>query len=276
LRITVLCVLALAIGCGGGVELVEKDLKRLRARLDDMTRSTSAIRTRIESVEDRVLLLRDEVETQKMAAMRGRTQPRPPLELPTITLAPENHDSSFPAHRSDTWSQEEAISNSVYQEIDDQGRLVTTNAPKKRKVKRPLPKPRRATRDRHADESVPLQDYRTAYELYEQGRLIEAMSSFQEFIGKHSRHAYADNAQYWVGECLYDQKDFAGAKREFMRVITDHPDGNKVPDAMVKVGLCGKNMGQHEEARRMFQTVMLTYPDSDAAAVAMRLSGELP
>ena len=61
-----------------------------------------------------------------------------------------------------------------------------------------------------------------------------------------------------------------------MRVVTEHPDGNKVPDAMVKVGLCAQRMQQPDEARRMYDSVMLTFPESPAAAVAMRLLGEMP
>jgi TolA-binding protein len=45
---------------------------------------------------------------------------------------------------------------------------------------------------------------------------------------------------------------------------------------MVKVGLCQRMLRQDEEARRTFNAVMLTYPDSQAAAVAMKLLGEMP
>jgi TolA-binding protein len=45
---------------------------------------------------------------------------------------------------------------------------------------------------------------------------------------------------------------------------------------MVKVGLCDQRLEQWDEARRMYDAVMLTYPESPAAAVAVRLLGELP
>lgn len=106
--------------------------------------------------------------------------------------------------------------------------------------------------------------------------MVQAQQAFEAFVIAYPRHPYADNAQYWVGECLYDRREFEAARREFLRVINEHPDGNKVPDAMVKVGLCEQRLGRSAEARRMFDAAMLSYPDSHAAAVAMRLLGEMP
>lgn len=275
------------VGCGGGMKQVEQDLRSLRTRVDSLARSTSAIRNRMEDVENRVLLIQDEVDTQKVAAMRGGSRPVAPLPLPTVKLTPVREES-IPIRApepdydtSDFLTGEQKASDSVYQELDDSGRLVSSG----RRTRKPEPRPRlkvrsakppKKKRASKAPGPDPLREYGRAYEIYKQGRSREAIVLFREFVQKYPRHAYADNAQYWVGECLYDLRDFEGAKREFMAVVTEHPDGNKVPDAMVKVGLCGKNMGQNDEARRMFNTVMLTYPDSEAAAVAMRLTGEMP
>jgi len=104
----------------------------------------------------------------------------------------------------------------------------------------------------------------------------DSSPALDAFATSNPRHPYADNARYWVGECDYDRRNWESARREFLRVVTDHPDGNKVPDAMVKVGLCQRMLRQDEEARRTFNAVMLTYPDSQAAAVAMKLLGEMP
>ncbi|MBL6975265.1 MAG: tol-pal system protein YbgF [Deltaproteobacteria bacterium] len=275
------------VGCGGGMKQVEQDLRSLRTRVDSLARSTSAIRNRMEDVENRVLLIQDEVETQKVVAMRGSSRPVAPLPLPTVKLTPVRDEpvrARAPEPDYDTGdflTGEQKASDSVYQELDDTGRLVSNGRRVKPAKARPRmkvrnvqpPKKKRAARAEGPD---PLRQYGKAYEIYKQGRSREAIVLFREFVVQYPRHAYADNAQYWVGECLYDLRDFEGAKREFMAVVTEHPDGNKVPDAMVKVGLCGKNMGLNEEARRMFNTVMLTYPDSEAAAVAMRLTGEMP
>ena len=272
-------------GCSGATKQLEQEMASLRSRVDGMARSTSAFRNRVENVENRVLLLQDEVETQKVAAIRGGIRPIAPVELPTVTLEPRREEErSYGGEHFDTGEflrGSEASSRSVYQELDDEGRLVSGSTRKRstpaRAAEKPrkIPKPKKKRQSSSADPE-PLREYRSAYEIYQQGRIGEAIQRFKEFVERYPRHAHADNAQYWIGECLYDQRDFEGAKREFMLVVTEHPNGNKVPDAMVKVGLCGKNMGQNEEARRMFHTVMLTYPDTDAAAVAMRLTGELP
>jgi len=283
IAVAILAPVILAPGCNNRVKQVEQDMASLRTRVDSLARSTSSFRSRVENIENRVLLIQDEIETQQVAAMRAGNRPPPPPQLPTVTLRPEYRERSAPTESSDIDAQEfltgsESADRSVYQQIDDQGRIVANRGARSGSRKHPAkarrPKPPR----KHAatSGSDALREYRAAYEIYQQGRVNEAMELFRRFVAQHPRHPHADNAQYWIGECLYDKRDFEGAKREFMRVVSEHPDGNKVPDAMVKVGLCAKNMGQNDEARRMFNTVMLTYPDSDAAAVAMKLTGELP
>ena len=290
-----LVALALLAGCNGNMEALQKDLKDVRARLDDVARTGTAARGRIDDIDNRVLLLQDEVETQKMAGMRGvrgapvaAAAPTPvsaPANLPVTRIEPpdDRDDDRAVATRAAPGSGRAAAPASLddpYQDIDENGRVLPSKGGRSRDVAAPAPaaarpRPKAATRGASDDPEL-LSEYKAAYSMYEQGRTEEARASFDAFAVAHPRHPYADNARYWVGECLYDARDFEGARREFMRVIRDHPDGNKVPDAMVKVALCDQMLRQPEDARRMFDAVMLTYPDSQAAAVAMRLLGEMP
>lgn len=261
-----------------GVGQIEKRLDSVQARLEEIAAASRTSQARLSSLEGRVLLLQDEVETLRMASRRsdGRTPvptPSPPKDLPVVRVTP-------PEERSTASASAFAFDENMYQEIDDEGNVRP--APKERRQassqERSASENRRLTpkQSKQQKEDAVIEEYNTAMELYRQGRMVEARAAFDAFAKRYPRHSYADNARYWAGECLYAQGDYEGAKREFMRVITEHPDGNKVPDAMVKVGLCDKALGRHEDAMRMFRTVMLTYPESEAAALAMRLAGEGP
>ena len=63
-----------------------------------------------------------------------------------------------------------------------------------------------------------------------------AERGFREFVRRYPHHDYADNAQYWLGECFYDQRAYDKAAPEFRAVVQRWPTGNKAPDAMLKLG----------------------------------------
>lgn len=316
--------LAVVSGCGGHAAELRREVDSLKARVAELDRTDTAQRQRLAGMEDRVLLLQDQVDTQRLAASRVGTPPLSvvaavpappsapaastsgavtirtpgPASLPVVRVSPTASDTeAAEASDDDSYGEESQSPRSpresreiatpdgmgdVYVTLDDEGRVVGG-----REAGRSPGKVQRAASIRPAgrdasrlpdpsEDAAPLAAYRTAYEAYQQGRVDESLPAFRAFAKAYPRHPYADNAQYWVGECFYDRRDWENARREFMRVVTEHPDGNKVPDAMVKVGLCDQRMQQSDDARRMYDAVMLTFPDSPAAAVAMRLLGEMP
>lgn len=310
----VILVAPVLAGCAGSQAALEGRLKGLETQIRDLERSAAAQRQQVTSLENRLMLLQDQVETRQMAAGRaaaaaigaspagssgvGAGVPGPSLEvpraLPSVRLVPREEEAVEEGdEESGDWEsgpspgsrdgRQAAVRrpdemDDAYATLTDDGRVVSS-----RTRARPAPSrgprteaPRGGDPAPEVGEDRVLTAYREAYEAYQQGRLDEAMAAFRDFLRRHPKHPYADNAQYWIGECHYDRKEWAQARQEFLRVVTDHPDGNKVPDAMVKVGLCDQRLEQWDEARRMYDAVMLTYPESPAAAVAVRLLGELP
>lgn len=305
-------------GCAGQAAALRVEMDGLKARLAELDRAGNSQRQRIAAMDDRILLMQDQIETQRLAVSRvGGVSSQPlvavaasipveklaasgsvtirtpqPTSLPLVRLSPtaddesseDSDDEDSPPYRSKRADRAVATPDKmrdVYSTLDEEGRVNDGRAaPRTAKgIRSSTARPVLREASRSADPSedaVPLAAYRTAYETYQQGGLDEALTAFRSFVKAWPRHPYSDNAQYWVGECLYDRKLWEEARREFMRVVTEHPDGNKVPDAMVKVGLCAQRMQQPDEARRMYDSVMLTFPDSQAAAVAMRLLGEMP
>ena len=68
-------------------------------------------------------------------------------------------------------------------------------------------------------------------------------------------HDYADNAQYWLGECFYDQQRYDQAAPEFRAVLTRWPTGNKAPDAMLKLGFSLIALGEVDKGGKVLRDV---------------------
>jgi tol-pal system protein YbgF len=135
---------------------------------------------------------------------------------------------------------------------------------------------------RAAAEAPPALGKLSALQLYQQslehlraGRHEEALVGFRAFIVRFPEHDYADNAQYWIGECHYDRKDFAVAAREFRRVVERFPAGNKVPDALLKAGFSLVAVGEGAAARKTLEELVRAFPQHDAAGLATAKLNEL-
>jgi tol-pal system protein YbgF len=114
----------------------------------------------------------------------------------------------------------------------------------------------------------PVERYQKAYQTMKSGDIDTAKADFRTFVEAFPQHQYADNAQYWVGECDYTSRDYRGAIGEFRRVIEIYPAGNKVPDALLKIGLSYLNLGDADTAKEVLGQVVEIFPNSPAANVA--------
>jgi tol-pal system protein YbgF len=122
----------------------------------------------------------------------------------------------------------------------------------------------------------PLRIYRDALEALRAGHHAAALSGFRRFLDRYPVHDYADNAQYWIGECYYDLHQYQAATREFRAVIERYPRGNKVPDAMLKLGFAHLALGQNADGRQVLDSLLRAFPKHDAAILAATRLTEPP
>ena len=113
-------------------------------------------------------------------------------------------------------------------------------------------------------------EYARALESLRGGDHAAAIDGFRAFVARHPAHDLTDNAQYWLGEALYDQRLYRDALLEFRKVVDNHPRGNKVPDALLKIGYTHAALGKPAEARAALELVMSMFPKSKPAALAAR------
>ncbi|MCG3119935.1 MAG: hypothetical protein ALAOOOJD_02493 [bacterium] len=106
-----------------------------------------------------------------------------------------------------------------------------------------------------------VQRYADARNLYEQHRYAESAAAFQAILAENDKNSYADNCQYWIGECYYGMGKYAQAIAEFEKVFT-FAKSNKSDAALLKLGLCYLQMGDRQQARSEFEQLIANYPSS--------------
>lgn len=109
---------------------------------------------------------------------------------------------------------------------------------------------------------VEAQLYKKAFDLYYGRDYGQAVSRFEELLKKFPASGYADNCNYWIGECHFAQGNFAKAVAAFRKVFT-FSETEKADDAQLKLGYCALRLGDRKQAAEEFKKVVSLYPDSE-------------
>jgi tol-pal system protein YbgF len=97
-----------------------------------------------------------------------------------------------------------------------------------------------------------------------------AIPAFREFIKQYSDSAYAPNANYWLGQLLYNKSDYESAKQAFSTVVTKYSDSSKRADSLVKLGMIAEKSNDNNGARALYNKVLKEYPNSASARLAQQ------
>ncbi len=232
-----------------GPSSYEQDQRRLLMSIDALRTELLRQQDRVEELSNRVFVLADRVDSARVEASR----PEAPPALEVVRLVPEAPTATPPPAPDPSEDGEVVITHG------DDGELAALS------VTPEVPPPRTTGRKaRPKAERV----FREALSAYRQGEIEAAYARFAAFLEAFPRHAYADNARYWMGECRFDAKEYREAIRQFADVIKRYPRSNKVPDALWKMGLAYERLGESDMAKRAFQDVVSGYPRSALADLA--------
>lgn len=109
-------------------------------------------------------------------------------------------------------------------------------------------------------------DYRMAYNdalnRYFNKEYLEAIEEFRLLIDREPDGAYADNAQYWIGECYYSLENYPTAIIEFTKVFS-FPENNKSDHALFKIALSYHQLGRYKQAIDSMNRFVYDYPYSE-------------
>ncbi|MGL4448661.1 MAG: tol-pal system protein YbgF [Shewanella sp.] len=98
----------------------------------------------------------------------------------------------------------------------------------------------------------------------------DAIPAFRAFIKQYPDSVYAANANYWLGQLLFNKSEFAEAKQAFNTVVTRFSDSNKRGDSLVKLGMIAEKTGDKAGATQYYEQVVKDYANSAAARIAQQ------
>ncbi len=112
--------------------------------------------------------------------------------------------------------------------------------------------------------------YNKTLSIYREGKFKEAMAGFERLMSQYPESRYAENAQFWIGECHMSMKQYEQAILSFQNVITDYPKGNKVPSATYRQAVAFYEINDKISARLLLNRVIRSYPKSEEAGLAKK------
>jgi len=115
---------------------------------------------------------------------------------------------------------------------------------------------------------APRELYSQAYADYARANFDLAIQGFREYIRNYPDTDFTDNAQYWIGECLYSKKMYSEAIEAWNDLLRDYPSSDKIPDARVKKGMALERLGRKSQALVEYRYVVDRFPNSQAARLA--------
>lgn len=89
-----------------------------------------------------------------------------------------------------------------------------------------------------------------------------AESAFELFLEKFGDDAQAGEAQYWLGEALYQQQAYDEAGQAYTTMIREYPEDARAPEALAKLARAMRLVGNTEGACQMLDVLPQRYPDA--------------
>lgn len=287
------------------------DTARLTRRIEELAQQQAGLHKQLEEVQNRLFLLEDKVDTSRVAIERSRPLRLPVIRLrPGAPPAKETDEQELaeqsaaegdepvqehedrgsegqPVGRSSVVEERSVVFRGEasrggprpvlrLHEPGSSSEPLTSAGPDPAQVREKLPViPLPRLPPPAALDPRPMQAYQAALGKYRSGDRAGAEAAFRAFLKHNPRHAYADNALYWLAECAYDSKNFGAALKLFRQVVEQFPNGNKAPDALLKMAYCHVRMRDTRNARIIFGQVMESYPHSQVARLASEALAKL-
>ena len=85
-------------------------------------------------------------------------------------------------------------------------------------------------------------------------------TSFRGFLRLYPSDRLAPEAQYWLGESLFQQQQYRDAAESFLAVSTKYEATARAPEALLRLGQSLAALGEKEAACASLGEVLRKYP----------------
>jgi tol-pal system protein YbgF len=106
----------------------------------------------------------------------------------------------------------------------------------------------------------PQDEYDMAYGYVLHKDYSLAEQSLRDFLKKYPNERLVPDAQYWLGESLFQQQRYRDAAESFLAVSTKFEHAGKAPDALLRLGQSLAALNQKEAACATLAEVERKYP----------------
>ncbi|HUU40152.1 MAG TPA: tol-pal system protein YbgF [Desulfatiglandales bacterium] len=110
--------------------------------------------------------------------------------------------------------------------------------------------------------------YDKTLEYYREGKYLEAIEGFKNFLKIYPGSHLADNAYFWIGECYRALKKYKEAILAYQEVINDYPKGNKVPSAILHQALAFEKLDDKTTANLLYNKIVKEFPNTKESELA--------
>jgi tol-pal system protein YbgF len=112
--------------------------------------------------------------------------------------------------------------------------------------------------------ATPQDEYDMAYGYVLHKDYGLAEQAFRDFLGKYPNERLVPDAQYWLGESLFQQQRYRDAAESFLGVSTKFERAGKAPDALLRLGQSLAALNQKEAACATLAEIGRKYPHASA------------
>lgn len=89
-----------------------------------------------------------------------------------------------------------------------------------------------------------------------------AEDAFRAFLTEFESDPQAGEAQYWLGEVLYQQEAYSESGQAYTKMIREYPDDPRAPEALAKLARSMRLVGDTEKACSALDILPQRYPDA--------------
>jgi tol-pal system protein YbgF len=110
----------------------------------------------------------------------------------------------------------------------------------------------------------PQDEYDLAYGYVLHKDYALAEQAFRDFLKKYPNERTVPDAQYWLGESLFQRQRYRDAAESFLAVSTKYEKAGKAPDALLRLGQSLAGLNQKEAACATLAEVGRKFPRASA------------
>ena len=113
--------------------------------------------------------------------------------------------------------------------------------------------------------ATPKDEYDMAYGYVLHKDYALAEQAFRDFLRKYPNEHLVPDAQYWLGETLFQRQRYRDAAESFLAVSTKFEKSGKAPDSLLRLGQSLAAMNQKEAACATLAEVGRKFPRASAS-----------